>query len=994
MADRDLVDKHADHLRPRLGVSLTGAGFRATFFHVGVLAQLARLGLLRQVEVLSTVSGGSLVGVLYYLHLKNLLESRSDSGIEDADYVGVMRAVERDLLGGAARNVAALSLRSLGRNVRMIRSAYSRSDRVGELYDELFIRPAWDASTFGPPAPRLYDGPIQMRELIVRPAGAPHDFHPLRDNATRAAKVPVLLITATTLNTGHLWRFEASRMGEPPQAEDAPESRAFMDLDTPDELVEDLDRNMRLRPVRTYDELGVHQVLSVGHAVAASSAVPGLLPPLAVTGLYPGIQVQLVDGSLSDPHGVQGLLDFGCRRFVVSNGGRGLSDIDAPSTAATDLHSRAAAIVLERLRSAELSRLRRVARIGSAAPALLHLRKGLSTTAVPWISSEGVADVPARERTPAVSCEDFDVDPAVQEALSRVRTAFGSFTEVEASSLMLDGYQMSRAELAHLGEGDDGAVDASWDFERFRPLLKKPTPEYLRQLRLASTRTGRLRIDPVFRFAVTIGAAVLGVAAVGAIVMFVEPWLLAVAMACVALAYIAATRSARTMFGRTVTKLIRGVALFVGAFVAPLAVMLLRLVDRVAARVGAAERLLERKEHQPVEPADEPAKPAAAHPTRDPKALVFVLASTAFAVGCLPLALRVGHLPLVGYLAVVAALASWLSLRRMSLPTDGAPSRGEVALAWPAAIFSGAVLSFFSLVFYEAIGFALMLIGLLVRAAGGGYQPDTDAGGVTIAAIAFSLPIGYALATQSVLGLAGKLYPGLAGGRSVFSGLAAGRGWLIALGYVGGTAVLGGLVAASFLFSGWSGWSAWGLEFFLLGATAWLWEQGESVAPANAGAVSSLSKVLTSAGFDVRTDLSPGGAEVSPLVQGVDLLATGHDRTLAIEVKTGTSSEQLLDWTAASSLRIAASALVGEVGEPGSTDVGEISVEPVLVLVGVDGDESLEAFAEQLDVTLVRFADETALAPGGKGDADPRANLERALNLSVAVQEGDGNGAR
>src|ERR1043165_610993 len=65
----------------RLGMALSGGGFRAAFFHIGILAQMARLGLLRHVEVISTVSGGSIIGALYYLYLKRLLESKPDADI-------------------------------------------------------------------------------------------------------------------------------------------------------------------------------------------------------------------------------------------------------------------------------------------------------------------------------------------------------------------------------------------------------------------------------------------------------------------------------------------------------------------------------------------------------------------------------------------------------------------------------------------------------------------------------------------------------------------------------------------------------------------------------------------------------------------------------------------------------------------------------------------------------------------------------------------------
>lgn len=49
----------------KLGLALSGGGFRAAFFHIGVLARLAELGMLRHLKVISPVSGGSILGALY-----------------------------------------------------------------------------------------------------------------------------------------------------------------------------------------------------------------------------------------------------------------------------------------------------------------------------------------------------------------------------------------------------------------------------------------------------------------------------------------------------------------------------------------------------------------------------------------------------------------------------------------------------------------------------------------------------------------------------------------------------------------------------------------------------------------------------------------------------------------------------------------------------------------------------------------------------------------
>ena len=49
----------------RIGVALSGGGFRAVAFHLGVLRALHDRGVLDHVEVLSTVSGGSLIGAMW-----------------------------------------------------------------------------------------------------------------------------------------------------------------------------------------------------------------------------------------------------------------------------------------------------------------------------------------------------------------------------------------------------------------------------------------------------------------------------------------------------------------------------------------------------------------------------------------------------------------------------------------------------------------------------------------------------------------------------------------------------------------------------------------------------------------------------------------------------------------------------------------------------------------------------------------------------------------
>jgi NTE family protein len=53
---------------PKIGLALSGGGARAIAFHLGCLRALNKLGLLDRLAVLSTVSGGSVIGAYFHAH--------------------------------------------------------------------------------------------------------------------------------------------------------------------------------------------------------------------------------------------------------------------------------------------------------------------------------------------------------------------------------------------------------------------------------------------------------------------------------------------------------------------------------------------------------------------------------------------------------------------------------------------------------------------------------------------------------------------------------------------------------------------------------------------------------------------------------------------------------------------------------------------------------------------------------------------------------------
>ncbi|MEE9123911.1 MAG: patatin-like phospholipase family protein [candidate division NC10 bacterium] len=445
----------------KVGLALSGGGFRASLFHIGVLARMAEFGLLRHVEVISTVSGGSIIGALYYVHLKCLLEEKEDSQVTDTDYLSLVQELERDFLAAVQKNIRMRIFRNPFKNLKMALPHYSRSDRIGELYDALLYRPL-----LGPGR----DTPVQMRELFVRPKGERSDFHPRNHNQGRRAKVPILIINATTLNTGHNWRFEASRMGEPPRGS---------------AISQEVDKNMRLRRPPTYANITPRQQdIELGVAVAASACVPAIFHPLAISGLYDqGIRVQLVDGGVHDNQGIQGLLDESCTHFVVSDASGQIGDDMDPATGIFPVLGRSNGILMDRVREEQLFAL-----FGGDGRhlAFMHLRKGLSAQGIAWIDENGQpAARPKAERIPTMPSNQFGVDPGVQDLLSKVRTDLDSFTDIEACSLMLDGYLMSEPELRSAFSLTSPTEPTQWTFLNVRKWMATPTRRYLTHLEVA-----------------------------------------------------------------------------------------------------------------------------------------------------------------------------------------------------------------------------------------------------------------------------------------------------------------------------------------------------------------------------------------------------------------------------------------------------------------------------------------------------------------------------
>lgn len=461
----------------RLALCLSGGGFRASFYHVGVLARMAELGLLKHVEVISTVSGGSIIGVAYYMKLKSLLEKHSDSEIQDQQYVDLVKELEDQFLFAVQKNLRMRTFANPFKNMRMAMPSYSRSDAIGEIYEKYIYRNILDdeESEYRPIFKRKGKC-LSMRDLLIHPDGD-ESFHPADGNLSRSHKVPILILNATSLNSGHNWYFSATSMGEVP-----PRNDNFRDIDKKD----------RYRRIR-YDEIkSREQDFCLGKAVAASAGVPGLFPPMAVSKLYKGKRVQLVDGGVFDNQGISGALheDHKCNHFVISDAS-GQSDADDnPDTSLFKVLGLSSSIMMGRVREEIVNYAEEIYK-GQAA--YMHLMRGViakNISAIGQAPSEKSDEMMARNIIP--SEKDFNVNSEIQYALAHIRTDLDSFTEVEAGCLAADAYLMSETSLTNLCNTMNIAVNGleskNWRFSRFYKALDNKNGLILKHLEIASKK--------------------------------------------------------------------------------------------------------------------------------------------------------------------------------------------------------------------------------------------------------------------------------------------------------------------------------------------------------------------------------------------------------------------------------------------------------------------------------------------------------------------------
>jgi len=521
----------------KVGLALSGGGFRASLYHIGVLAHLAEKDMLRYVEVLSCVSGGSIIGAYYYLELRHLLQTHTDDQITQQDYIDIVQRVAQHFLTGVQRNIRTRIATNLWENIKMIfYRNYSQTNRIGKLYEKELYAKVED---------REGQDPRWLNKLFIHPLdndGQPMTtFNPKYHNWKRKHKVPILILNATTLNTGHNWQFTASFMGESPAS------------------IQEVDGNYRLRRMYYEDKEDSPRKIRLGYAVAASSCVPGLFEPLALPNLYPDKIVRLVDGGVHDNQGIVGLLEQDCSVVLVSDASGQMGTLDDPQHTTLGVPLRSNDILMERVRNAQFQDLENRWRSGILKGLMfIHLKMGLDVELVDWDKCEDPSDETFVNTKSKATLTPYNIRKDMQKILAAIRTDLDSFHDTEAYALMTSGYQMCKYGFAKSVQGFPSVKGNSpaWSFLKMAPELKTAdTPEHtIHLLEMGQERMFKIwRMLPVLK---VIGG-LLGIATLLAFFWLVIKWSTQPLLTVGDVGWIVATILLGLVVGKTIIRIIR-----------------------------------------------------------------------------------------------------------------------------------------------------------------------------------------------------------------------------------------------------------------------------------------------------------------------------------------------------------------------------------------------------------------------------------------------------
>ena len=141
--------KQAEH-ESKIGLALSGGGFRASIFHLGVIRRLEELGIMKKVSVISSVSGGSIIAAYYVIEMEERLRLRRDEVLKSDKQMDKVRLelfeeITKDFFYTLDHNLRTRALifspfyHPVGW-IKCLFPGYSRSDLIQAEYDKWLYR--------------------------------------------------------------------------------------------------------------------------------------------------------------------------------------------------------------------------------------------------------------------------------------------------------------------------------------------------------------------------------------------------------------------------------------------------------------------------------------------------------------------------------------------------------------------------------------------------------------------------------------------------------------------------------------------------------------------------------------------------------------------------------------------------------------------------------------------------------------------------------------
>jgi NTE family protein len=264
----------------KVGLALSGGGYRAAAFHLGTLRRLNKLGVLNEVDVISSISGGSIANAYYLLHKDDFdfFSTSFEAALQTNVIWRILTSREMIALYIVLFLITGTVVYYTGNVI------YTLSTLIVLLFSALFFQ--HKIISLVKIKARIYDK-IFFKESVI-------DKLPIK---------PLGAINATNLETGTLWTFSKAKCAD--------SSYSF-----PKDGGAAIEFNCKAFPI--------------AQAVAASSTVPGIFNPVIISSNwlvnkndYGRVAPTLIDGGIYDNQGIHKLTEkkssYRCNIIICSD---------------------------------------------------------------------------------------------------------------------------------------------------------------------------------------------------------------------------------------------------------------------------------------------------------------------------------------------------------------------------------------------------------------------------------------------------------------------------------------------------------------------------------------------------------------------------------------------------------------------------------------------------------------------------------------------------